>query len=412
MNIDAQRAFDRYAGVPICAFLSLVRGILPRQAPVQPPRNILVVMLSEMGSLVLAQPMFARLSQRYPGAALHLLLLGKNRDVVDMLGVVPAENVHTIDDRTLVGFARECLRVLRQLRTTGIDIVIDCELFSRISAILSYLTGAPVRVGFDQHTQEGLYRGSIVNRPVLYNPYRHMSRQFLTLIDAIESRSSPPCKDVEPVEATPNAPILYIPRAEMDGLLRRLRADFPAIAGRPLALVYPGGGVLPERAWPLAHFQTLAAALVHDGYAVATIGLAENRAEGDAIAAYCASPNCVNLAGWTRSLRELVTLFHHAALLVTNDGGPAQFSALTRVPTVALFGPETPVLYAPLGNRATCLHHALPCSPCLTAYNHRRTPCDGDNQCMKRITPEEVLASARAIAGAVPRPVPVALTLP
>jgi lipopolysaccharide heptosyltransferase II len=405
MNIDAQRAFDRYAGVPICAALSLARRLLPQRAPARPPRNILVVMLSEMGSLVLAQPMFARLKERYPDARLHILLLGKNRDVVDMLRVVPDENVLTIDDRSLVGFALECLRVLRRLRTTGIDIVIDCELFSRISAILSYLVGAPVRVGFDRHTQEGLYRGSIVNRPVLYNPYRHMARQFLTLADAIESTSSPPCKDAAPVEATPDAPMLAISPAELEDVLRRLRADFPAIAGRPLALVYASGGVLPERAWPLAHYQTLSAALVRDGYAVAAIGLPADRPIGDAIVAHCASPHCVNLAGWTRSVRELVTLFRHAALLVTNDGGPAQFSALTRIPTVALFGPETPALYAPLGGRAECLHHALPCSPCLTAYNHRRTPCDGDNQCMKRIAPDQVLARARVIASAAPMPV-------
>ena len=352
-------------------------------------------MLSEMGSLVLAQPMFARLKQRYPGAALHLLLLGKNRDVADMLGVVPDRQ--RADDRrphAASGFARECLRVLRRLRTTRIDVVIDCELFSRISAILSYLAGAPVRVGFDRHTQEGLYRGSIVNRPVLYNPYRHMSRQFLTLADAIESTSSPPCKDVEPVEATPDAPVLVIAPAELERtVLRRLRADFPAIAGRPLALVYAGGGVLPERAWPLAHFQTLSAALVRDGYAVATIGLAENRAEGDAIAAHCASPYCVNLAGWTRSLRELVTLFHHAALLVTNDGGPAQFSALTRVPTVALFGPETPLLYAPLGNRADV---PAPRAP-LLALPHRVQP---PPHAVRRRQPVHEAHHARRGAGA------------
>ena len=69
-----------------------------------------------------------------------------------------------------------------------------------------------------------------------------------------------------------------------------------------------------------------------------------------------------------------------------------------RIPTVALFGPETPALYAPLGGRVECMHRALPCSPCLTAYNHRRTPCDGDNQCLKRIAPDEVLARARAVA--------------
>lgn len=406
MNVDTQRAIDRWAGVPICAFLSLVDRLLPRRAPATPPRNVLIVLLSEMGSLVLAQPMFARLKARYPGASLHILLLGKNREVVDMLGVIPHENVHAIDDGSLASFARDSLAVLRRLRATGIDVVIDCELFARISAIFSYLSGAPVRVGFHRHTQEGLYRGSLVNRPVMYNPYRHMSRQFLTLANAIESSSSPVGKDEADDDAMLESPMLDFTQQELDEVASRLRTDFPAIADKPLALVYAGGGVLPVRAWPLAHFQTLADSLLRDGYAVAAIGLPSDRPEGEAIVAHCASPLCVNLAGWTRSVRELVALFRHAALLVTNDGGPAQFSPLARIPTVALFGPETPALYAPLGGRVECMHRSLPCSPCLTAYNHRRTPCDGDNQCLKRIAPVEVLARARAVAGTPPGSAP------
>ena len=398
MKIDAQRAIDRWAGVPICALLSLAERFLPRRAPAVPPRNVLVVLLSEMGSLVLAQPMFARLKERYPGVALHILLLGKNREVVEMLGVVPPGNIVAIDDGSLASFARDSLSALKRLRAIGIDAVIDCELFARISAIFSYLSGAPVRVGFDRHTQEGLYRGSLVNRPVLYNPYRHMSLQFLTLANAIEPSSSPIGKDEAAAQLPLESPMLDLAQRELDEVASRLSVDFPAIAGRPLALVYPGGGVLPVRAWPLAHYQALASSLLADGYAVAAIGLPADRADGDAIVAHCASPLCVNLAGWTRTVRELVALFRHAALLVTNDGGPAQFSPLARIPTVALFGPETPALYAPLGGRVECLHRALPCSPCLTAYNHRRTPCDGDNQCLKRIPPGEVLARARAIA--------------
>jgi ADP-heptose:LPS heptosyltransferase len=287
---------------------------------------------------------------------------------------------------------------LRRLHSIGIDVVIDCELFARISSIFSYLSGAPVRVGFHRHTQEGLYRGSLVNRPVMYNPYRHMSRQFLTLAGAIESTSSPIGKDETHGNDALDSPMLDIPQPELDALASRLHADFPALAERPLALIYPGGGVLPVRAWPLEHFRTLSARLLTEGYAVAAIGLPADRREGEAIVAHCASPHCVNLAGWTKSVRELVALFRLGALLVTNDGGPAQFSPLARIPTVALFGPETPALYAPLGGRARCLHRALPCSPCLTAYNHRRTPCDGDNQCLKQITPDEVLAGVHTIA--------------
>jgi ADP-heptose:LPS heptosyltransferase len=160
-------------------------------------------------------------------------------------------------------------------------------------------------------------------------------------------------------------------------------------------LVYPSGGLLPIRAWPLASYLKLCEALLRDGYAIAVIGLKQDKSVGQAIVAHCRNPACIDLTGYTATIRHLLALFHRAALLVTNDGGPGQFAVLTPVPTIILFGPETPLLYGPLSKNAFCFHLGLPCSPCLTAYNHRNSPCDGDNQCLKRITPEQVLAQAR-----------------
>jgi hypothetical protein len=68
MNIKFQRAVDRYAGVPICAMFSLVNRIVSNEPDGTPPKNIMVILLSEMGSLVLAHPMFMRLKQLYPEA--------------------------------------------------------------------------------------------------------------------------------------------------------------------------------------------------------------------------------------------------------------------------------------------------------------------------------------------------------
>jgi ADP-heptose:LPS heptosyltransferase len=115
---------------------------------------------------------------------------------------------------------------------------------------------------------------------------------------------------------------------------------------------------------------------------------------------HCQSEYCVNLAGYTKSVRHLLAIFHRASLLVTNDGGPGQFAALTPVPSLIFFGPETPQLYSSLSNNAHYFYSALSCSPCLTAYNHRSSPCDGDNQCLKQIMPEQVLAKAREVLGA------------
>jgi ADP-heptose:LPS heptosyltransferase len=164
-----------------------------------------------------------------------------------------------------------------------------------------------------------------------------------------------------------------------------------------LVLVYPDGGLLPIRAWPPAYYKQLCSQLLQDGYAVALIGLPDAKPLAQEILGHCQHALCIDLTGYTSSIRHLLALFHRASLLVTNDGGPGQFAALTPLPTLVFFGPETPALYSPLAPNIHTLFVGLSCSPCLTAYNHRNSPCDGNNQCLQQITPEQVLAQARAL---------------
>lgn len=402
MNIDLQRFIDRWAGIPLCAAVSGIEALKRkfRPAPVQDqaPRAIVVILLSEMGSLVLANDMFARLKARYPDAQLHALLFKKNREILDLMQVMDPAHVHTVDDRSLTSLLSSLWSAIQALRRAHVDVAIDCELFSRISSLLSYASGASVRVGFHRHTQEGLYRGSHINRRVPYNPYHHISAQFLTLARSIDSTAVPKSKLA--VVASPKPPPqVPLDTALVQGIQTRLAQDFPAIAGKPLVLVYPGGGILPIRAWPLASYTALCEGLVADGCAVAVIGLKDDQALARQLVAnvqagFPASP-VIDLTGYTRSISELLALFHVARLLVTNDGGPGQFAALTPIWTLMLFGPETPSLYAPLTPRCHSFYSQWPCSPCLTAYNHRTSYCDGDNQCLKVIAPAAVLAKAR-----------------
>ncbi len=79
--------------------------------------------------------------------------------------------------------------------------------------------------------------------------------------------------------------------------------------------------------------------------------------------------------------------------MVSNDSGPAHFAAVTDLPVIVLFGPETPQLFRPLGN-ATVITAGLACSPCVNVGNQRRSMCT-DNQCMKRIPVSQVFAAVR-----------------
>jgi len=292
----------------------------------------------------------------------------------------------------------DILSISLKMRRLGLDAVIDCELFSRVSALLSFSTGAPVRAGFTPHTQEGLYRGSFINHAIPYNPYQHISKQFLSLVDALNSAGSVPRNKAAPIRELPAKTELSVAFAdgELPAYRNKLLVDHPITATRKLVLMYAGGGILPERAWPANHYARVAQGLCAAGFSVGLIGLKDDAQLAKDLIAKIQDSACVDLTGYTRSIRELLMLFHAAELLITNDGGPGHFATLTPIQTMVFFGPETGKLYGPLGKRNAILESGIACSPCLSAYNHRLTFCDGDNQCLKRIAPDPVLDQALA----------------
>ena len=401
MKLQTQRLIDRWLGQLLCSVVSgwvQLCGLWRKPAVIpQDARHILVILLSEMGSIVLAGPMFGALRQRYPQAAIHILQLKKNQEVTRLLSLTEAAYMHTIDDSGGLALVGDILRVSAQLRALGVDAVIDCELFSRVSALLSFACGAPVRSGFTPHTQEGLYRGSFITHAIPYNPYQHISLQFLSLVDSLKAASMPRNK-AAPIRTVPQDSALSVAftPAELAAYREKLAKDHPVAQSKRLVLLYAGGGILPERAWPKEHFARVAEGLCHQAYAVGLIGLKDDAALAHTLKTLVGSDLCIDLTGYTRSIRELLMLFYAADLLITNDGGPGHFATLTPIQTMVFFGPETGKLYGPLGKRNVVLESGIACSPCLSAYNHRLTFCDGDNQCLKRITPDPVLDQALA----------------
>ena len=399
MDVKLQRKIDQVLGSWICRILSFYNSIKPRPQRPDKIRSILIILLSEMGSIVLAYPMFRRLKEKYPEAEISFLLFKKNREILEILDIVPDENIFTIDNSSLTGLATTARSVLGKLRRKKFDAVIDCELFHRISSIFSFLSGAPLRAGFHRHTQEGLYRGGFINCPVMYNPYRHISRQFINLAESLDTVTTFPRVKRLIQESGPMPPKTKFTSQEKDAFFSRLESGGKWRNGKKTVLIYPGGGLLPIRAWPLEYFCRLSGLILEAGYSVSIIGLKEDREIAEIILSRCSHEDCIDLTGFTRSIRELLILFNMASLLITNDGGPGHFAVLTSVPTIVFFGPETHLLYGPLDEKTHVFFPGIACAPCLTAYNHRNSPCDGDNRCLKSIGVEEVYDKAMEILG-------------
>jgi ADP-heptose:LPS heptosyltransferase len=167
-----------------------------------------------------------------------------------------------------------------------------------------------------------------------------------------------------------------------------------------LMLVNPNASKnLPQRRWmPERYLELIQRVLAaHGDMLILIMGASNERAEAEKLAAQCASDRCIALAGST-TVTDLRAFYSLAIVMVTNDSGPAHFAAASGLPTIVLFGPETPDLYRPLGN-ATVIYAGLACSPCVNASNHRKSACT-DNVCMRAISVEQVFRAVNAVLAA------------
>lgn len=392
-------AIDRYVGIPVCwTATALRRAAAPfrRRRPLpHPPRSILFLKLAEQGSTVLAYDALTEAVRRVGRENVYFMVFEENRFIADLLGVLAPENVLAIRTRGPAEMARSTLGWLRWIRRRRIDVCIDLEFFARSSAALCLLTGAPIRVGFHTYFGEGPYRGDLLTHRVLYNPHLHTGDTFLSLVAALEV----PADRLPTFDFRPPGPLplpQFQPSPEEEAEVRRIVA---AAGGRRLVLLNANcSDLLPLRKWADGNYVALAQGLIArhgPDIAIAFTGSAAEAARVQELAAAVGSPQAFSVAGRT-SLRQLLVLYRLAELLVTNDSGPAHFAALTPIDVIALFGPETPLLFAARTPRSHPLWAGIACSPCVNAFNTRQSACR-DNVCMQRLTVGQVARLADEI---------------
>lgn len=378
----------------MCAALTVLRrlgSLLSPRADSAPVRKILILKMIEQGATVLAYRGIERAVERVGRENVYFWVFEENRFILDLLELIPPENVLVVRTKKPVTLLLDLLRITWRARRLGIDATVDMEFFSRASAILAFLTGARRRVGLHRFTSEGPYRGDLMTHRVQYNPYLHTSAAYYLLVEALYSdpRQVPLMKT--PVPDIDFAAPRFRPGEQE---VAKVQATLDLIAGRsvtrPIVLLNPNASdLLPLRRWATERFIELGRRILdeHPEATVVLTGAPSEQEAADAIARQI-GPNAVSLAGHT-TLRELIVLYTLADVLVTNDSGPGHFASLTDIASIVLFGPETPAVFGPLGPNTQTLRTPLACSPCVNAFNHRFSPCN-NNVCMQQITVDQV----------------------
>ena len=394
MNVDTMRNIDHYAGVPLAFAGTLVKKTADFFLPPKKvrPKNVLLIELSEMGSAIIVDPAMRKLKANIEGE-LFFVIFSKNKVSLQLLETVKEENIYTIDESNMLNLAKSSLDFLKWCRAKEIDSVIDLELFSRFTALLSVSSGALNRVGFHAFHNEGLYRGDFLTHKVAYNPHQHIAKNFIALVDALlsESQELPFLKrviaddEITIAKATISDEEQTAVRATISGLYEGFDKE-----KNPVILVNSNASdLLPQRRWDRENYgEVIKKILTYNTNAVVLLTGAPNERDGaQRLADYVADKRCINFAGEVKFL-QLPALYSVCAFMLTNDSGPAHFASITDMHTFVIFGPETPALYGSLGP-TTPIYAGMSCSPCVSASNHRKTPCS-DNQCIKIITPDWV----------------------
>jgi ADP-heptose:LPS heptosyltransferase len=405
MTPNQIRKIDLYLGIPICFLLTLFRkiketifgSIESEISEVLKKKKILFIKFIEQGATVLAYDALLTAIEKVGRENVYFCVFRSNLPVLKIMNIIPDTNIFIVEDKTFWGFTKSILKIIKETRKNKIDVAVDMEFFSRFSAIFSYLTGANTRVGLHRFNAELPYRGDLMTLRINYNPYIHVSQYYRMLVDVLFSnsvRTEIPHNKVKIVEKKDIRFPKYIPSKDsIVKITRKLETKFKNYdpeKNRIILLNPNASDLVPIRKWEIKNFIDLARLILNqwdDVYIVFTGTFLEKK-EIDVVISNINSSRTSSLAGETE-FNELLELYSISSLLVTNDSGPAHFAVLTLIPTVVLFGPETPLLFGPLSEKTYIIYKNLACSPCVSVFNHRFSPCD-NNLCMKSITVEEV----------------------
>lgn len=156
-------------------------------------------------------------------------------------------------------------------------------------------------------------------------------------------------------------------------------------------VLHPGSGSR-KKVWPIEGFLEVLDHLSkrpHRRLLVvigpAEVGETERRFQG------IGSPRAIMARGL--SLLQLASVMEGCSAFVGNDSGISHLAAALGLPTVAIFGPTDPRMWAPRGEKVVVLHRKIPCSPCPP---ERFFQCSRF-ECLREVRPSDVLEGLRRL---------------
>lgn len=330
-------------------------------------RRILIRSVNWIGDAVLTTPAISSLRRNFPEAKISILakpwvseIFKGNPDIDDVI----------LYEESGLGYR---LRLIGDIRRRGFDMAV---LFQNAfeAALIAFLSGIPIRLGYSTDGRGILLRPSITVRAETKK--KHHLEYYLDLLrDAgLSVEGISPVLNLDEVE-----------RAWAIDFLKRNGWD----EGKRLIGINPGATYGRAKRWYPERFAFLIDRLMGEGLtAIIFSGPGENPIVEE-IKNRVGSKPILSVEGV--SVRELSSLIERCSIFISNDTGPMHLASALQVPVVAIFGSTDPNMTGPVGERQRIIYKNVECSPCFLRE------CPKDFRCMDLITVDEVFYAVKEI---------------
>ena len=321
--------------------------------------RILIIHTAFIGDIVLSTPLIKKLRDTYPKAEIAYLttpvgasILRNNPYLTHII-----EYDKRGEHKGLKGF----WTMAKRLKMESYNLVITPHRYLR-STFLTFLTGAPIRRGYDNATASFLY-----NEKFHYDKNKHEVEKLLSFVPKNEGKRYE-------IELFPKE----LEKIKVDELLKNRK--------KKLVVIAPGSKWFTKK-WPLEYFNIVIKELEkRDDTTVVIVGGKEEQLLNIPL-----RTTSIDLRGRT-TLLELAEVIKRADIVLTNDSSPIHIaSAFENVKILAIFGPTVKSFgFFPWSKNSEVFEvENLKCRPCSI---HGGNSCPKKHfKCMLDIKPEAVL---------------------
>ena len=327
--------------------------------------RILIIHTAFIGDIVLSTPLIKKLRDTYPKAEITYLTTPVGASI--LRNNPHLNHIIEYDKRGEHKGIKGFWAIAKKLKMEAYNLVITPHRYLR-STFLTFLTGAPIRRGYDSAAASFLY-----NERVNYDKSKHEVEKLLSFVPKDEGKRYE-------IEIFPTE----LEVEKVDKLLEKRREKVVVVA--------PGSKWFTKK-WPLEYFNRVIKELEkREDTTVVVVGGKEEMFFNMPLA-----NTTIDLRGKT-TLLELAEVIRRADIVLTNDSSPIHIaSAFPNVRILALFGPTVEKFgFFPWSKNSEVFQvEGLECRPCSI---HGGDSCPKKHfKCMLDIKPEMVLERIESI---------------